>query len=264
MLGWVVRGLDRPFSIGVACGDACVCCRSLRDQLREVVEDSEVQLIHWSGSSGTAFAVQCDVLLLLNRATHVWSSANIQAVRATGFEGGVVVLGRTDSDGAVALLEAGADDCLSYALDRPHLAARLRAVARRATGWRPQQPNDVCGVALRDDAHSVMIAGEEFQLTATPFLFLSYLMQRSDQWVRSSTLRASGIVGHFGEAASNVRWHIHNARIALGPTWGYTIHSHRGLGYMFSVRHCGKPHCAQPQRRSSGVLRLGERASSRD
>jgi len=124
-------------------------------------------------------------------------------------------------------LDAGADDYLGKPFDLDELAARIRAIARRATGraspvleWR---------TAVLDPAQlTVTNGGEPVKLTRREFSVLRALMERPGMVVAKSALEEA-LYGWQEEVESNaVEVHIHHLRSKLGPDFIETV---RGLGY---------------------------------
>lgn len=113
-----------------------------------------------------------------------------QALRARGI--GTPVLFLTARDGLVDRLagfDAGGDDylCKPFALDE--LAARLRALVRRAGAPAPARVGDL---ELDPAAHAIRSAGVEERLTPTEFRILAALLARPGEAVRRRELTRAG------------------------------------------------------------------------
>jgi DNA-binding response OmpR family regulator len=98
-------------------------------------------------------------------------------------------------------------------------------------------------VALDEASLAVNISGEQVACKPTSFRLLAYLIERRGRWVQSETLGRDVIQSAFQRSASNLRWHVLQARRALGRR-GPSLHSDNRLGFMFDLAPCGRRHCA--------------------
>ena len=92
----------------------------------------------------------------------------------------IMVTARTDTHDIVAGLEAGADDYVTKPFEPKELAARIRALMRRARSTEGGPPTLTFGeLEVMPDAGVVRLAGEEVHLTRTEFLLLCELAANS-------------------------------------------------------------------------------------
>jgi DNA-binding response OmpR family regulator len=139
---------------------------------------------------------------------------------------------------AVACLEAGADDYVRLPCDPIELASRITAIRRRMR--RPS--NDPMELRL-DSVHQRAHMGSwEAQFKKTSFGVFAYLSEHAGIWVPADELRSAVLKTNCHKGASNVRWHVLQARRALGPL-SWCLHSDQRRGYMFSTNACGGSHC---------------------
>lgn len=127
----------------------------------------------------------------------------------------------------IAGLDAGADDYLGKPFDLDEVAARLRALARRAGGhaaatlhWRD--------IVLDPASMSVTRDGNPVRLSRREFSILRALIDRPGQ-ILSKLQLEERLYGWQEEIESNaIEVHIHNLRAKLGPGIVETV---RGVGY---------------------------------
>lgn len=141
----------------------------------------------------------------------------------------VLILTAMDTvDDRIKGLDAGADDYLVKPFDMGELAARLRALIRRA-GGQPEPLLQVAGVKLDPAAHSVLYQDKPVELSAREFSVLHALMLNAGK-VLSRTQLEEQLYAWGDEIESNaVEVHIHHLRRKLFPALVQTI---RGIGYL--------------------------------
>lgn len=152
----------------------------------------------------------------------------VRALRAQGDITPVVILTAKDllSD-RIQGLDSGADDYLVKPFEPEELAARLRAVCRRAAGT--ASPHLVFGdVAFDLAARRVSLNGEPVELTAREWALAEALVLRAGRLVSKADLE-SLVLGLDGEVSSNaLEVHIYSLRKKLGRAH---IENSRGMGY---------------------------------
>lgn len=125
-------------------------------------------------------------------------------------------------------LNIGADDYVVKPVDLHELAARLRALVRRAHGA-PQECLSAQDVVLDPAARSVRQAGVAVTLSTREFDLLQTFMLSADRVLSREQLEQQ-LYSWGKEVESNaVEVHIHNLRRKLGATLIQTV---RGVGYM--------------------------------
>lgn len=132
-------------------------------------------------------------------------------------------------------LDLGADDYLGKPFDLEELAARLRAISRRAQG-RAAPVLAWHDIELDPAARTVMKGHREVQLSRREFAVLEALIEQPDH-VRSRAQLEDRLYGWQEEVGSNaVEVHVHNLRAKLGRE---VIETVRGEGYRMS-RACDR------------------------
>lgn len=152
----------------------------------------------------------------------------LRRLRAAGNAVPVVILtARAAVEERVAGLDAGADDYLAKPFSLDELGARLRAIARRATGR--ATPVLASGrIALDPAAHAVTVAGQPVSLSAREFTLMQLLMENAGRVLPRERLEQA-LYGWNEEIESNaVEVHIHHLRRKLGKQSILTV---RGVGY---------------------------------
>ena len=161
----------------------------------------------------------------------------LAAVRRGGIVTPVLVLTARDAvPERICGLDVGADDYVVKPVDLHELAARLRALVRRAAG-QPQQCLSAQDVVLDPASRSVRKAGEPIVLSTREFDLLQAFMLGADRVLSREQLEQQ-LYSWGREVDSNaVEVHVHNLRRKLGTT---LIHTVRGVGYML-LRDAPKP-----------------------
>jgi DNA-binding response OmpR family regulator len=152
----------------------------------------------------------------------------LASVRRAGVAVPVLVLTARDAvPERVRGLDGGADDYVVKPVDLHELAARLRALVRRAHG-QPQEQLQAQGVVMEPATRCVTLDGASVTLSAREFDLLQVLMLRPGQ-VLSREQIEQHLYGWGQEVDSNaVEVHIHNLRRKLGSGLIQTV---RGVGY---------------------------------
>ncbi|MFS8608750.1 MAG: winged helix-turn-helix domain-containing protein, partial [Gammaproteobacteria bacterium] len=146
----------------------------------------------------------------------------------------IMVTARAQEDDRVAGLEGGADDYVVKPFSFRELAARIKAVMRRAA--LDDDEVLVAGRLVLDPAsHRVTIDGVEVALAPTEFRLLKFLMQHPDRVFSRAQLLDRVWGGNVYIEERTVDVHVRRLRQALGPH-GYDklIRTVRGAGYGFS------------------------------
>ena len=153
----------------------------------------------------------------------------LQAVRAQGLQLPILVLTARDAlPDRVRGLDLGADDYVLKPVDLQELAARLRALVRRAHG-QPQELLQVQGIVLDPSARTVRRAGELLQLPTREFDLLHALMLNAGRVLTREQMEQH-LYSWGREVESNaVEVHIHHLRRKLGSQHIQTV---RGVGYV--------------------------------
>ncbi|MGA8052912.1 MAG: response regulator [Burkholderiales bacterium] len=158
-------------------------------------------------------------------------------IRRAGLTLPVLVLTARDAvPDRIRGLDVGADDYVVKPVDLQELAARLRALVRRAHG-QPQERLQVQGVVLDPAARSVHRDGVPVALSMREFDLLQLLMLNAGRVLSREHLEQH-LYSWGQEVESNaVEVHVHHLRRKLGAELIQTV---RGVGYVL-LRESPRP-----------------------
>ena len=115
-------------------------------------------------------------------------------------------------------LELGADDYIPKPCNPRELAARLRAVLRRAQGEGSEVLVDLRNgpILLRAASRSVSVGGEQITLTGTEFDLLVLLLRETGRVVSKERISQSVLGRPLGPFDRSIDVHVSNLRRKLG------------------------------------------------
>ena len=157
-----------------------------------------------------------------------------RAIRDAGITPIVLISARDDPLDVVAGLEAGADDYVTKPFDGPVLAARLRAVLRRAGRSAGASGAGTGGVMRFGELEvdpagmTAAVSGSPVRLTATEARLLTELSRNAGIVLSRDTLLGSVWGYEWGGDTRLVDVHVQRLRTKIGPGWIETV---RGAGY---------------------------------
>lgn len=162
--------------------------------------------------------------------------AVLAAARAANVATPVLVLTARDAlPDRIRGLDGGADDYVVKPVDLGELAARLRALVRRAAG-QPRERLQHGDLALDPAARRVSRAGFDVDLSTREFDLLLALMLAAGRVLTRDTLEQQ-LYGWGREVDSNsIEVHVHHLRRKLGAGVVDTV---RGVGYRLGT--AGRP-----------------------
>jgi len=157
-----------------------------------------------------------------------------RTIRRTSDVPVIMVTARTDSHDVVAGLEAGADDYVTKPLVAKELAARIRALLRRADVAPNTGPPLVSAGDLEIGLESRVVTrgGRPVDLTRTEFRLLAELARTEGVVSREELLEAVWGYGYFGDSRI-VDVHVRRLRLKVerDPASPQRVVTVRGLGY---------------------------------
>jgi len=152
----------------------------------------------------------------------------LRSIRKAGNRTPVLLLTAKDAvTDRIDGLDAGADDYLGKPFDLDEVAARLRAITRRAEG-RAKSELTWGGLALDPASMTVARNGSTVSLSRREFSILLALME-SPTTIHSKQVLEDRLYGWQEEIESNtIEVHVHKLRAKLGAALIETV---RGVGY---------------------------------
>lgn len=155
--------------------------------------------------------------------------AVLRWVRDRGMTLPVLILTARDTiRDKVVGLDAGADDYLVKPVDLDELAARIRALTRRAAG-RAQPLLQLGDLTIDPAAHTVSVAGKPVTLSAKEFVLLYQLAEHAGRVLTREQLLALLYGWEEAPEGNTLEVLIHHLRRKLGTDRIKTV---RGVGYV--------------------------------
>jgi two-component system response regulator MprA len=154
-------------------------------------------------------------------------------VRRQGRDVAILMLTARDTVGdRVSGLDAGADDYLVKPFAYEELAARLRALGRRAAaGTRRAEPKLASGSVVLDEARRlVTVAGRPVELSPREFSLLECFLRHPGQALTRDQLIDQAWPYGAAITPNAVDAYVHYLRDRLGPA-GRQVETVRGVGY---------------------------------
>jgi DNA-binding response OmpR family regulator len=143
----------------------------------------------------------------------------------------LILTARDQLEDKVRGLDLGADDYVLKPFDLDEIAARLRALVRRAHG-RPEPLLSLGEVELNPASRSVTRAGQAVDLTPREFDLLHLLLENAERVLTRRTLEEQLYTWNDAVDSNALEVHIHHLRKKLGNDLIRTV---RGVGYLASA-----------------------------
>jgi DNA-binding response OmpR family regulator len=154
-------------------------------------------------------------------------------IRADGVATSILMLTARDTvNDRVTGLDAGADDYVVKPFAYAEVAARLRALGRRAEpGARRATPQLAAGpIVLDEAARRVLVDGRPVELSPREFSLLEALLRHAGQVLTRDQLLDHAWPFSVAVTPNAVDAYVHYLRAKLGPA-GSRIETVRGVGY---------------------------------
>jgi two-component system KDP operon response regulator KdpE len=145
----------------------------------------------------------------------------------------IIVLSAQDEEQLkVRALDAGADDYLAKPFGYEELLARVRAVMRRSTSTRQEDPKIVLGNLIIDlKTRRVTVDGKAAHLTRTEFALLAELAQNLDAVLSHRELLVRVWGPEYFDASHYLHIYFGRIRSKIGTKYGNLLETVPGMGY---------------------------------
>jgi len=162
----------------------------------------------------------------------------LRRIRAQSHIPVLMLTAKGDALDRVLGLEMGADDYLPKPFNPQELAARIRAILRRAKpDTPPGAPITVGDVEVDSRARLVRRQGEIVNLTTVEFDLLEVLLRAAGQVVGRDKLTRDVLGREFSPFDRSIDTHVCNLRKKIGllPDGTERIKGVRGIGYLYAA-----------------------------
>ena len=212
-------------------------CELLAEYLGE--EGFSVEAAH-DGESGAkrALAGEHDLVVLDVMLPGLNGLDVLRRIRESSPVPVVMLTARGEEVDRIVGLEIGADDYLPKPFNPRELAARMRAVLRRAGGGQEEITDTAIAVAdvrLDPGARAVTRSGDQIDLTGIEFELLAVLLRGAGRVVSRDELSRTALGRRASSFDRSLDVHLSNLRRKLGPLpdGGERIKTVRGMGYQY-------------------------------
>lgn len=185
-----------------------------------------------TAADGLAAVDGSDLVLLDLGLPDLDGSEVCRRIRQTSSVPIIVISARGDEIDRVLLLESGADDYVVKPFAYAEVAARLRALARRAEpGPRRAEPKLSAGAITLDEAsRRVTVNGANVDLSPREFSLLEALLRHAGQTLTRDQLLDHAWPFSVAVTPNAVDAYVHYLRTKLGAA-GSQVETVRGVGY---------------------------------
>jgi two-component system, OmpR family, response regulator CpxR len=164
----------------------------------------------------------------------------LRALRAESKLPVIMLTARGDDMERIVGLEIGADDYLAKPFNPRELAARLRAILRRATPSDAEMSDDkleIDDIKVVASARTATVDGVDLNLTSIEFELLRELLKEAGKIVKKEDLSENVLERKLSPYDRSLDMHISNLRKKLGTRDDGTerIKTIRSVGYIYTL-----------------------------
>jgi two-component system response regulator CpxR len=208
-------------------------------------EGFTVESVH-AGAQGIALALlgNCDLVVLDVMLPGMDGFEVLRRIRARSTTPILMLTARGDDLDRILGLELGADDYLPKPFNTRELAARVRAILRRASSARAGAalPGATCvsigDLELNSGARTVRRGSDALNLTTVEFDLLEKLLKSAGRVLGRDQLTREVLGREFSPFDRSIDTHVWNLRKKVGPCTDGTerIKGIRGIGYLYALQ----------------------------
>jgi len=144
----------------------------------------------------------------------------------------IMLTAKGEEDDELLGYKLGVDDYITKPFSPKILVARVEAIFRRMGVMAKDNIIEMGGISLDKSAHSVVIDGENVELSYKEFELLTYFMENKGIALsREKILNSVWNYDYFGDART-IDTHVKKLRSKMGEK-GKNIHTIWGMGYKF-------------------------------
>lgn len=219
----------------------------LADLLVEYLQGQDFDVTHVSDGRAAVAAVAAhppELVILDVMMPQLDGFEALREIRSHSLVPIIMLTARGDDIDRIVGLEMGADDYLPKPCNPRELAARIRAILRRAghDGSKDNPENDKAAITVQDtclepQSRVVTCGGEKLDLTSTEFSVLHELLQNAGEVVSKNALSEAALGRKLLPFDRSTDMHISNLRKKLGehPNGDARIKTVRNQGYIYAL-----------------------------
>lgn len=213
----------------------------LSDLIKEYFDGEGYEVAHaWNGREALELmAVDMpDIVILDVMMPELDGFETLKQIRNKSSVPVIMLTAKGDDIDRILGLEMGADDYLSKPFNPRELLARIKAILRRASQEKEDDPTadiELSGVLLRRKDRSVFLEGEAVELTTSEYTLLECMLMAPGQVLTKQELSEKALGRKLTMYDRSLDMHISNLRKKIGnlENGDPRIKTVRGVGYIF-------------------------------
>lgn len=219
----------------------------LSDLIKEYFDGEGYEVAHaWNGREALEFMAEemPDIVILDVMMPELDGFETLKQIRNKSSVPVIMLTAKGDDIDRILGLEMGADDYLSKPFNPRELLARIKAILRRASQEREDDPTadiDLSGVLLRRKDRTVYLEGELVELTTSEYTLLECMLMAPGQVLTKQELSEKALGRKLTMYDRSLDMHISNLRKKIGnlENGDPRIKTVRGVGYIFVSNELG-------------------------
>jgi DNA-binding response OmpR family regulator len=212
---------------------------TLTKSMQQALDSEGYQVtIAQDGMAGLIKIHDCrpDLVILGDTPLNLPGQQICQRLRATRNFTPVIAVAQQESQARIAILDAGADDCISHPFKVEELLARIRARLRRVDRSSSQTIR-LGNLVIDPNTRQVYVDHQEIELTAKEFDLLLYLVRHAGQVMTKEQILATVWQYEFTGTSNIVEVYVGYLRRKLTTCRSQQlIQTIRGVGYALRIK----------------------------